>query len=121
VQAKGVHSLAKKTFDKLLLQAVDDALSSLGESAKLSIYFHLENKFKVAKNDIPNCPEDFADGLEKIFGLGAHFIEILIMKNLFEKVGQPLEWNEDKQLSFAEYIAAAKQSYLRKNVKAIEI
>jgi hypothetical protein len=100
-----------------LLQAVDEALSLLGESVKQSIYFHLENKFKITKNDIPNRPEDFADGLEKIFGLGAHFIEILIMKNLFEKVGQPLEWNENKELSFAEYVAVAKQSYLRKNVR----
>jgi hypothetical protein len=112
--------LAKKTFDKVLLQAVDDALSSLGESAKLSIYFHLRSEFKIAKKDIPNRPEDLADGLEKIFGLGAHFIEILIMKNLFEKVGHPLEWNENKQLSLAEYVAAAKQSYLKKKAKAIE-
>jgi hypothetical protein len=113
--------LAKKTFNKLLLEAVDDALSSLGESAKLSIYFHLENRFKVTKNDIPNHLTDFTDGLEKIFGIGAHFIEILIMKNLFEKVGQPLEWNENKELSFVEYVRAAKQSYLKKNVRAVQI
>lgn len=113
--------MAKKTFDKLLLEAVDDALSSLGESAKLSIYFHLENRFKVAKNEIPYRLQDFADGLEKIFGIGAHFIEILIMKNLFEKVGQPLEWNENKELSFVEYVTAAKQSYLKKNVKPIQV
>jgi hypothetical protein len=113
--------LAKKTFNKLLLEAVDDALSSLGESAKLSIYFHLENRFKVAKNEIPYRLQDFADGLEKIFGLGAHFIEILIMKNLFEKVGQPLEWSENKELSFVEYVAAAKQSFLKKNVKPIQV
>ena len=112
--------MAKKTIDKLLLEAVDDALSSLGESAKLSIYFHLENRFKVAKNEIPDRLQDFADGLEKIFGIGAHFIEILIMKNLFEKVGQPLEWNENKELSFIEYVTAAKQSYL-KNVKPMQV
>jgi len=113
--------LAKKSFDKLMLQAVDDAFSSLGESAKLSIYFHLKSRFKIAKSAIPNRPEDFAIGLERIFGLGAHFIEILIMKNLFEKVGQPLEWNENKQLSFADYVAAAKQSYQMKNVEPTEI
>ncbi|HVP92879.1 MAG TPA: hypothetical protein VMS94_03960 [Acidobacteriota bacterium] len=113
--------MAKKTFDKLLLEAVDDALSSLGESAKLSIYFHLENRFKVTKNEIPNRLQDFADGLEKIFGVGAHFIEILIMKNLFEKVGQPLEWNENKELTFVEYVAVAKQSYTKKKVEAMQI
>ena len=113
--------MAKKSFDALLLEAVDKALFSLGESAKLSIYFHLENKFKVAKDEIPNHLTDFAYGLEKIFGLGAHFIEILIMKNLFEKTGQSLEWNESRELSFVEYVATAKQSYIKKDVKAIQI
>jgi hypothetical protein len=113
----------KKAFDKVLIESVDEALASLGESARQSIYFHLENKFKIAKKDIPNRLEDFADGLEKIFGLGAQFIEILIMKSLFEKIGQPLEWNQNKELGFTEYVTAAKQSYLKKDkeVKAIEI
>jgi len=109
--------LAKKAFEELLLEAVDDALGSLGESAKQSIYFHLENRFKIAKKDIPSQLEDFAEGLEKIFGLGAHFIEILIMKSLFKKIGHPLEWNENKEIVFVEYVAAAKQSYLKQQEK----
>jgi len=113
----------RKAFEKLLTEAIDEALTSLGESAKQAIYFHLENKFKIAKKDIPYRLEDFADGLEKIFGLGAHFIEILIMKSLFEKIGQPLEWNQSKELVFVEYMAAAKQSFLKreKEAKVIEI
>jgi hypothetical protein len=113
----------RKAFENLLIEAVDEALTSLGESAKQAIYFHLENKFKIAKKDIPCRLEDFTDGLEKIFGLGAHFIEILVMKSLFEKIGQPLEWNQSKELMFVEYVAAAKQSYLKKEkrAKVIEI
>lgn len=113
----------RKVFENLLIEAVDEGLASLGESAKQAIYFHLEDKFKIAKNDIPYHLEDFTDGLEKIFGLGAHFIEILIMKSLFEKIGQPLEWNQNKRLVFVEYVAAAKRSFLKreKEAKAIEI
>ena len=113
----------RKAFENLLTEAVDEALATLGESAKQAIYFHLENEFKIAKKDIPYRLEDFANGLEKIFGLGAHFIEILIMKSLFEKIGQPLEWNKSKELAFVEYVAAAKRSYLKiqKEVKAVEI
>jgi hypothetical protein len=95
------------------MDAIDEALASLGESAKQAIYFHLENEFKIAKKDIPYRLEDFTDGLEKIFGLGAHFIEILIMKSLFEKTGQPLEWNQNKELIFVDYVTAAKQSFLK--------
>ena len=45
------------------------------------------------------------------------------MKSLFEKIGQPLEWNEKKELVFVEYVAAAKQSFLKreKEAKVIEI
>jgi hypothetical protein len=42
----------------------------------MSIYLHLNNKFKIAKKNFPNSPEDFEDGFEKILGLGAHSIEI---------------------------------------------
>jgi hypothetical protein len=113
----------RKIFEDLLIEAVDEGLTSLGESAKQAIYFHLEDRFKIAKNDIPYHLEDFTEGLEKIFGLGASFIEILIMKSLFGKTGQPLEWNQNKNLVFAEYVAAAKQSFLKKEkeAKAIEI
>jgi hypothetical protein len=104
--------LPRKAFEKLLLEAVDDGLSSLGDSAKQAIYFHLENKFKIEKNEIPYRLEDFRDGLEKIFGLGTRFIEILIMKQLYGKIEQPLEWDESKEFTFAEYVAAAKRSFL---------
>lgn len=106
--------MKRAAFEKILLEAIDDALASLGESVRQAIYFHLEKKFKIAKSDIPTRIKDFADGLEKIFGLGARFIEILIMKNLYGKIGQPLEWNEKKEFSFAEYIAVAKQSFSEK-------
>jgi hypothetical protein len=105
--------LGKKTFNKLLLDAVDDALSSLGDSAKQSIYFHLESKFKISRNEIPCRFQDFAAGLEKIFGVGARFLEILIMKKLYEKTGKPIEWNDSKEFVFSQYLAVAKQSYSR--------
>jgi len=105
--------LTKKVFERLMLESVDNALASLGDSAKEAIYFHLEDKFSIEKNEIPQRVEDFAEGLEKIFGIGAQFLEILIMKNLYERVGQPLEWNKSKELIFAEYVAAARRSFLK--------
>ena len=105
--------MSRKAFEKLLLEAIDDALALLGDSAKQAIYFHLKNEFEIAKNEIPCRLEDFADGLEKIFGLGARFIEILIMKQLHERIGHPLEWDESKELVFVEYVAATRRSFLR--------
>ncbi len=103
--------MAKKTFDEILLDAVDEALSSLGESAKESIYFHLKEKFKISREEIPKRIKDFAEGLEKIFGLGARFLEIMIMKRLYAHIGQPLEWDEDKEFIFVNYVEAARRSF----------
>lgn len=114
--------MTKETFEKILLEAVDDALASLGESAKQSIYFHLEKKFQIRKNDIPTRLTDFANGLENIFGIGAKFLEILIMRKLYEKTGQTMKWDESKELMFVEYVSMAKKSYLRKKaVKTVNI
>jgi hypothetical protein len=99
-----------KNFNELLLEAIDEALNSLGESVKQSIYFHIENKF-VPKKDIPENIKDFQGGLEKIFGAGAQFIEILIMKNLHAKIGITLTVESDNPLEFVNYVNAAKQSF----------
>lgn len=101
----------QRDFDSLLMESVDEALTSLGESAKQSIYYHLEEKFKISRKEIPRRIEDFANGIEKIFGLGAHFIEILIMKKLYEKIGRTLEWNESKEFIFVNYVEAARQCF----------
>jgi hypothetical protein len=114
VTGGGIQTLAKRRdFDRILVNAIDEALNSLGASIRQSIYFHIENKFKVARNDIPENLEEFQGGLEKIFGTGAQFIEILIMKNLHSKIGIPLKM-ESKQLEFVEYVGAAKAGFLKK-------
>ena len=110
----GIQTLAKRSeFDKLLVNAIDEALNSLGASIRQSIYFHMETKFKVARTEIPKNLEEFQGGLEKIFGAGAQFIEILIMKNLHSKIGIPLKM-ESKQLEFVEYVGAAKEGFMKK-------
>src|SRR3972149_8660919 len=110
-----MHRLAKtRECAHLLLNAIDEALNSLGESVKQSIYFHIENKFSVARNAIPESLQDFQGGLEKIFGTGAQFIEILIMKNLHSRIDLPLKM-ENEQFEFVKYVDAAKENYLKKD------
>lgn len=105
--------LANRSFEELLLEAVDEGLSSLGNSCQQAIYFHLEKAFKINKLDIPYKIEEFTDAIEKVFGLGAKFIEIQIMKRLYKKVGHVIEYNQEN-LIFTEYVAAARQSLLKK-------
>jgi hypothetical protein len=106
--------LSEKDFDELLLEAVDEGLASIGESSKQSIFFYLETVFKIKRHEIPYKIEDFAAAIEKIFGLGAKCLELLMMNHLYEKVKGTVPLHEPKDFTFTAYVAAAKRSFLEK-------
>lgn len=95
---------------KILLEAVEDGLCSLGDSPKQAIFFHLENSFEIKKDNIPANLAEFAKALEKIFGLGASYLEQLIVKSLYEKLG--LEFEEVQSWTLLEYVDDAKKRLL---------
>jgi len=115
--AGGLHAVASKMasrpddFNLLLIDSIDEALLSLGESARRSIYFHIEKNFKVERKEIPGDLEHFQLALEKIFGVGARYIEILIMRNLYQKMGRSFNLRKNDQLEFIKYVEAAKQGF----------
>ena len=91
-----------------MLESIDRAFLTLGENAKSSLYFHLETKFAISRQDIPDRVGDFSDALEQIFGLGARQIEILIMKYLNQRADCTYEWVGPKwfvpDLTFTKYV-----------------
>ena len=96
-------------FEGLLFEAVDAALSQLGDSSKQAIYLFLEKNFTLEKQDIPHKIEEFATAIEEILGHGAKVLEIEIMKNLFVKIGNAFEYFPEKDdLLFLEYVDAAR-------------
>lgn len=109
----------RRDFEKLLLEAVDEQLGSLGESSKQALYFHLEKGFNIKRHEIPKKTEAFVDAMEKIFGQGADYLEILIMKRLHSKIGLGVRLS-NPNLTFAEYVRAARRSYCRSNAESKE-
>jgi hypothetical protein len=101
-----------KKFEQILLDSIDEAFSTLGESAKTSIYFYLEKKLLIAKQEIPHRVNDFSDALEQIFGLGARHLEILIMEKLHAKVTCSYKWTGPNwlvpDLTFRKYVELAR-------------
>lgn len=101
-------------FATILLDSIDEALSALGQNVKLSIYFHLETKFSVPKQDIPDRIEDFSNALEQIFGQASRQLEILIMKHLHQKINLNYRWAGPNwlvpNLTFEKYIKLARLS-----------
>ena len=102
--------MAKVNFEKLLLEAIDENLASMGESPKQAIYYHLEKGFNVKKQEIPCKTEAFVLAVEKLFGIGANFIESLILKKPYEKAGLKGKEESFKNLTFVEIVAAVKQT-----------
>lgn len=114
-------SLFGRDFEKLLTEAIDEGLSTLGESSKQAIYYHLETSFNIRKGEIPNRIMAFAQAINNIFGVGANFIEILIMQKLYEKIDGAFRWNESERFGFVEYVAGAKRLFQEKNmIRSVE-
>jgi len=92
----------------------------MGESSKQAIYFHLEKGFNLKRQEIPCKIDVFEHSIEKIFGLGANFLEVLIMKRLHEKVRGRFRYHRAQDFRFAEYVVAARRSFLaRKETEKI--
>ncbi|MEM3550492.1 MAG: hypothetical protein QW222_03260 [Candidatus Bathyarchaeia archaeon] len=99
-------------FNRLLQEVVDEVFSMLGEPAKQIIYKHLEKKYKISREDIPNKIWMFSDAVEKIFGAGARLIEINIMRRLYEKIDDNFTYYPEREdVAFAQYILALKKHY----------
>ena len=110
----------QRKFDEYLLEAIDEALTSLGAPVKNTVYFQLENSFNMPKNEIPKQINEFTDILHKIFGLGASRLEIKFMKNLHSKIKVNIELTEYElplskwivdDISFTEYVNSMRKNY----------
>ncbi|MFW6117793.1 MAG: hypothetical protein ACOC6G_04325, partial [Thermoproteota archaeon] len=74
-----VVAFSEVDFDRLLLEAIDEGLSSLGESPKRAMYHHLEEDFHIVRPQIPHNIQDFNRVIEDIFQDGAAPLKILMM------------------------------------------
>jgi len=105
-----------KSFNQILLEAIDEALLSLGESVKTSIYFHLDCQFKIKRSEIPTKINGFSCALERIFSAGARSLEILFMKSLHSKLKLECEWSSCckwvvPEVTFQEYVRLMRQKF----------
>lgn len=105
----------ERKFSIILLKAIDEAFLTLGENARTAIYCHLESKFAISRQDIPDRIGDFSDALAQIFGLAAPQLEILIMKFLNRRVKCEYEWVGPKwlvpDLTFKKYVVLTELTF----------
>jgi hypothetical protein len=110
-----------KQFDKLLIEAIDEAMTSLGAPVKNEFYLKLEINFNMEKEAIPQRLEEFSNILHKIFGLGACRLEIKFLKNLESKTFSENKsdynvsvWIE-REMSLVKSVADKKQDFISKS------
>ena len=120
----------EEEFDDILLETIDETLSSLGEPVKNEVYFHLENNFNICKNEIPKKINEFSDIIQKIFGSGAGRLEIKFMKTLHSKINLNVKWPECEaplsrwiiiDMSFIEYVNSMRLNYEENAQKTLMI
>ncbi|MGA2681579.1 MAG: hypothetical protein ABSF44_07245 [Candidatus Bathyarchaeia archaeon] len=119
-----------KTFDQVVLEAMDEALLIIGENATASIYAHLEDLFKIKKEEIPRKLSDFSNALGQIFGLGARHLEILFLKKLYAKFEVTFNWPTYEgplskwivpEMTFPEYVRLMRESFEAEKDDKVEI
>ena len=92
----------------LILEAVDDGLLVLGESARHALYYQIEKRFGINREEIPNRIDDFHKALENLFGPPCKILEKIIVKELYTKLG--LQFKERKSWTLADYFEEIKKS-----------
>ena len=96
----------KRSFNEILFDSIAEAFISLGENVRAS-NFHLEKIFMAKRQHIPYDMDGFSEAFERIFGLSAQYIELLIMKKLNQKVSNKYRWKGPRRLvpdlTFREY------------------
>jgi len=97
-------------FDEILLIAVDESISLLGETVKETLLFLLKKQFGIELKDISKKPKEFIYAFRAVLGSsGSKAIEDLILKSLYAKLGYTYEKSGEKD--FHEYIEEAKRIF----------
>ncbi len=100
-------------FEATMMEAIDESLGSFGSLDKLEVYQHLENSFKIRKQEIPCKTEEFADAMEQMFGIGAKLVEIRIIEAVHKRVPEFMFTPRRGAVIFKEYVASLRAFLLQ--------
>jgi len=103
-------------FETIITKAIDETLSTLGDSVKQSVYVQLKNNFGIRKKEIYLNIDVFTKALEIMFGKSSLLIEIKIISRLHKQVGIFSFKTEKCELCLEEYVAALQAFIDRQNM-----
>jgi hypothetical protein len=101
------------SFRKLFLDSVDESLRNvLNESVRQTIFYQLEDKFGLRREEVPQRVHDFESGLTAMVGSPAAVLIRLIVRNLSAKLGIP--YHQRMDYDFKMYVEECKRRYEEK-------
>lgn len=89
----------------LLLESIDESFKEIfGEMATEIIYDHLEDKYSLKREEIPEKLEVFIEGMEAFFNSSAAWtVEKNVLKNFYSTFG--LQYQNEEGRSFIDHVA----------------
>jgi len=96
-------------FSQLLLEAIDDSLSILGDEPKMALYQYLATMHSLQREQIPDRLEEFSAGLKRALGGASSVIQRIILRKLFQKLGSTFRESQDSE--FPDYIRDARRRF----------
>ena len=100
-------------FNVAIIDTVDEIFSSFCNIDKDAFYRHLEDTFKIKKQEIPFKIAGFADAIEQIFGVGAKLIEIRIIETLHRRIPEFVFFPKKGDIDFKEYVTSLNAFWLQ--------
>ncbi len=94
-------------YRPLLLEAVDDGLLILGEGGRRALYFQIEKRYGIKREEIPHKIDKFHEALENMFGPPCKILEEIIAKEVYGKLG--LRFKKYKGWTFIDYLEEIKE------------
>ena len=101
-------------FGSAVLGAVDDGLLVYGEAVRHALYYSVEAKYHVKREQIQDRIEEFHKALVELSGYGGRVTERLITKSLYSRLG--LDFTEHKEWSLVEYVRHARKETERREL-----
>jgi len=94
--------------NEVLMCAVERGLSTLGESVAQVVFYNLDRRYSLKRQDILRKPNRFVEALQAIFGSGAETIQKLIIRSICSTTG--LDSKSLRQLSLPSCIKEAQKA-----------
>jgi len=99
----------RKSFEQLLLEAIEEALSLFGGSVKEVVLFYCSTKHGVSREQLPVKLNSFVKCLEEIFSYASRAIEMQVASRLYAKLGLSFVHRKDRRL--IDYVEEARRRY----------